>query len=116
MVTLENNTEECLFIYVRKPDTAPRLCILGNVDDRGRQIPVTDEHGRVLPGQTVRIADSRLQAPDEWVKRTQGGQRQPVLPSPVAVFTEAEWKEVEAHSPEWPLIEAALQRQEFTKR
>lgn len=111
-VIVENNTKFPLTVYALEEAPEGKLgkekwrCIIGNVDDRGRQIPVVNADGILIPGRTDTLADSKPRPPAEWRGR---------LPSPIAVFSNEEWVEVQK-SPCWAVLDAFIKNGELTMR
>ena len=106
------NTTKFPFVaeaYTQVEGQPPRLkwrCVIGNVDDRGRQMPVFSAEGFPIPGKTEPIPDS---------KPHPSGGAKGRLHSPVASFTTEEWKELEA-SPCFPVLQSLIKSGELTQR
>ena len=113
MVILENNTPFPYTCYVlNEPATGAAYgsekwrCIIGNKDDRGRQLPVYTADGLLVPGKTTPIENGKPRPPEEW---------RGILPSPIVEFTNAEWTELE-QSPSYPILAALIEAGDITKR
>lgn len=112
MVVLENSTEFPEILYAPKQVGEGEVtlaeewrCIIGNVDDRNREMPVFTDDGLLVPGKTKRIADSTPRPTEEW---------KGVLPSPIAVFTNEQWKQLQK-SPCWPTVKKRIEAGDFTQ-
>jgi hypothetical protein len=111
-VIVENNTPFPITVYAVGTAEAGKIppelwrCTIGNVSDRGRQMPVFSAEGILIPGKTESLPDSKPAPADSWKGK---------LPSPVAVFSNEEWRQLEA-SPSWKVLEALIKAGDFTQR